>query len=254
MSKVLKASQAQVTQGAYFVHVQPIREAHQSVDPELDELKFEALQEAQGIREAARRDAEQIILAAEQQAQGLLEAERTRVEMILHNEIEAAKRVGYNEGYTVAQETVAQEYANAFAQVQTLYQLAEEDRRHYLDASEPMIVNLACSIADKIMRRESETDRSWVLEVVRAALEEIHDSGKVEVRVHPDDFEFVRDNRDVLRKVVPGQTDLVIIPDRAVAAGGCVLHTAFGNIDARIDTQLEEVRKALQDVAANLEA
>lgn len=223
-------------------------------NPEIDQVKFEALQEAQEIREAARLEAEQIVLAAEQQAQGLLDVERKRVEMILHNEVEEAKRVGYNEGYTVAQETVAQEYASAFAEVQTLYTLAEEDRRQYLIASEPMIVNLACSIADKIMRRESETDRSWVLEVVRAALEEIHDSGKVEVRVHPDDFELVRDNRDALRKVVPGQTDLVVIPDRAVAAGGCVLHTSFGNIDARIDTQLEEVKKALQDVAANLEA
>lgn len=254
MSKVLKAFQAQVAQGAYFVPVQPIREGHDPVDPELDLLKSQAMQEAERIQEAARREAHQILLDAEQQAQGLLDAERARVEMILRNEAEEAKRLGYSEGYAVAQETVAAEYASAFSEVQHLYRLAEADRRQYLAAAEPMIVDLACSIADKIMHREAESERGWVLDVVRAALEEIHDSGKVEVRVHPDDFELVRDNRDSLRKVIPGQTDLVVLPDRGVAAGGCVLHTAFGNIDARIDTQLEEVRKALQDVAANLEA
>ncbi|WP_347338380.1 FliH/SctL family protein [Tumebacillus amylolyticus] len=251
---MLKAHQAQLTQGAYFVHVQPIREPEAPFDPEIDQIKQAALQEAENIRAAARLEAENILLAAEQQAAQLLEAERARVQAFLQSEVEEAKRVGYNEGYGVAQETVNAEYADAFSNVQHLYALAEVDRRQFIADSEPMIVDLACHIARKIMHRESETDRSWVLDVVRAALEEINDSGKIEVRVHPDDFELIRDNRDFLRKEVPGQTDLLVIPDRGVATGGCVLHTSFGNIDARIDTQLEEVRKALQDVAANLES
>ncbi|WP_238546101.1 FliH/SctL family protein [Tumebacillus flagellatus] len=251
---MLKAHQAQLTQGSYFVHVQPIREPEAMLDPEIDQIKRSALQEAENIRAEARREAESIRLAAEQQAAGLLEAERARVEAVLHAEVETAKRNGFNEGYGEAQETVSREYAGAFAEVQHLYQLAETDRRQFLADSEPLIVDLACQIASKIMHRESEIDRSWVLDVVRAALEEINDSGKIEVRVHPDDFERVRDNREFLRKEVPGQTELIVIPDRGVTAGGCVLHTSFGNVDARIDTQLEEVRKALQDVAANLEA
>lgn len=237
-----------------MIQVHPVSEPQAQPDPEIDQIKFAALQEGERIREEARREADALLQEANRQSQGLLEAERARVEEILQREVEAAKQLGYQEGYSHAQETVAQEYADAFSKVQQLYQLAQEDRRQYLAESEPMIVDLACQIASKIMHRESEMDRSWVLDVVRAALEEIHDSGKIEVRVHPDDFERVRDNQDSLRKEVPGQTDLVVIPDRGVAAGGCVLHTAFGNVDARIDTQLEEVRKALQDVAANLES
>ncbi|MGZ4030863.1 MAG: FliH/SctL family protein, partial [Tumebacillaceae bacterium] len=100
---------------------------------------------------------------------------------------------------------------------------------------------------------ESATDRSWVLDVVREALEEINDVGKIEVRVHPEDFELVNQNREGLRKEVPGQSEVLVLPDRGVQAGGCVVHTAFGNIDARIDTQLDEVRKALLEVAASIE-
>lgn len=254
MSKVLKAHQAHWNQGAYFVDVQPIREAEGQQDLVIDEIKQKAYQEAERIRAIARQEADDLLGTARQEAEGLLESERSRVEAILQAEVNDAKRNGYEAGYQAAQEAVSQEYASAFAEVQHLYQLAEVDRRQYLMDSEPMIVDLACSIARKIMHHESELDRSWVLEVVRAALDEIHDSGKIEVRVHPDDFELIRDNREFLRKEVPGQMDLVVIPDRGVAAGGCVLHTSFGNVDARIDTQLEEVRKALQDVAANLEA
>lgn len=257
MSRIFKAQQTSVAQDVFQLQVERLRSA--TAEPralnheEIDEARVIALQEAGHIRSQAESDAMQIVRAAQEEAEQLLEAERMRVQSIIHAEAEEAKRVGYEEGYMQAQQAVEQAYAARIEAVEHLYLTAVEERKNYLAESEPMIIGLACAIAKKIMQYESGVPADWILNVVRSALEEINDAGKIEVRVNPDDFELVQANREGLRKEVPGQTDLLVIPDRGVEKGGCVLHTSFGNIDARIDTQLEEVRKALQEVAVSLD-
>ncbi len=255
MSKLLKAQQASFTQQAYRLEVHPIaQEPVEAPDlSELDILRQAAEQEAAEIVASAHERAQRIVEQANAEAAGLLDRERQQVQQTLHAEVEAAKQVGYEEGFAQGAAQATAEYTATLQAAQEQYLSAVEERRRYLFEAEPMIVDLALEVAKKVMLRESSADRSVVIEVVRAALEEIHDGGKVEVHVHPDDHEIVQQSRERLRKAVPGQTELLIIKDGSVEAGGCVVCTAFGNIDARIDTQLEEVRKALQDVAASLE-
>lgn len=64
---------------------------------------------------------------------------------------------------------------------------------------------------------------------------------------------FVQDARDELMLAVDSQAELQIIPDPNVRDRGCVIRSSFGSIDARIDTQLEEIKKSLQQVAIRSE-
>jgi flagellar assembly protein FliH len=256
LSKLLKAQHTSLRPEFYTVPVTEIQVTRQTElvpDPEWEAMKSKAHAQAETIREQARTEAAQMIQEAQATSETLLENERVRVQAILEAEVAEAKRIGYEESAERARLDLEAQYADRFAQIQLVYLSAIEDRRTYLAESDPMIVDLACEVARKIMLRETSVDRSWVLDVVRKALEEVNDVGKIEVRVHPEDFELVNQNREGLRKEVPGQSEVLVLPDRGVHAGGCVVHTAFGNIDARIDTQLEEVRKALQEVAASLE-
>lgn len=257
MSKVFKANQTTLSQQAFAIHVAPIhhpRPEQETVDPESEAIRQRALQEAEAIRARARAEADALLQDARSQAEGMLDAERERVQAVIQQEADAARQAGYQEGHSRAQQDCEAAWSDRFREVEALLQTAVEERRKYLADSERLIIELACSVSEKIMRESNRLGHEWVLQVVKAALEEIHDAGKIEVRVHPDDYELVRSHQEGLRKEVPGQTELLVIPDRGVGAGGCVLHTDFGNIDARIDTQLEEVRKALQEAAASLES
>jgi flagellar assembly protein FliH len=40
----------------------------------------------------------------------------------------------------------------------------------------------------------------------------------------------------------------MIVPDHSVQDQGCVIKTAFGSVDARVETQLTEIRQALLDL------
>lgn len=257
MSKLLKAQHTSLRPEFYTVPVTEIQVAKHTElvpDPHWEAMKNEAYAQAEAIREQARLEAASLLQEAQATADAMLDNERVRVQTILEAEVAEAKQNGYEESAERARRDIEALYADRFAQIELVYQSAIDDRRTYLAEAEPMVVDLACEVARKIMLRETSVDRSWVLEVVRKALEEVNDVGKIEVRVHPEDFELVNQNREGLRKEVPGQSEVLVLPDRGVHAGGCVVHTAFGNIDARIDTQLEEVRKALQEVAASLES
>jgi flagellar assembly protein FliH len=257
LSKLLKAQHTSLRPEFYTVPVTEIQVAKQSElvpDPAWEAMKNEAFAQADAIREQAKREAATLVQEAQATTGAMLDKERVRVQAIVEAEMAEAKRIGYEEGAERARLDLEAQYANRFNQIELVYQSAIDDRRVYLAEAEPMIVDLACEVARKIMLRETSVDRTWVYDVVRKALEEVNDVGKIEVRVHPDDFELVNHNREGLRKEVPGQSEVLVLPDRGVHAGGCVVHTAFGNIDARIDTQLEEVRKALQEVAASLES
>jgi len=44
---------------------------------------------------------------------------------------------------------------------------------------------------------------------------------------------------------IDSQAELQILPDSTVKDSGCVIRSAYGSIDARIDTQLSEIKREL---------
>lgn len=55
--------------------------------------------------------------------------------------------------------------------------------------------------------------------------------------------------REELSLAVDSQAELQILPDSTVKDQGCVIRSSFGSIDARIDTQLAEIKKELVRIA-----
>jgi flagellar assembly protein FliH len=83
---------------------------------------------------------------------------------------------------------------------------------------------------------------------VRNALRRVVDTGKVRVRVNAEDLETVRASREELATLIDGIENLEIISDRRVGAGGAVVETEGGTIDARIETQLSEIATLLNEL------
>ncbi|MNV98055.1 flagellar assembly protein H [compost metagenome] len=51
--------------------------------------------------------------------------------------------------------------------------------------------------------------------------------------------------------ILDAQAELQIVPDSSIKEGGCIVRSAFGSIDARVDTQLEAIREQLLKVASH---
>ena len=97
--------------------------------------------------------------------------------------------------------------------------------------------------------------RSIAIEIICNALRRVADNGALRVRVNPDDLEMVRSNRADLLHIVEGVSRTSkFVEDRRVGAGGCIVETESGSIDARIETQLASLGDTLNGLKLVAEA
>ncbi|MCC6144392.1 MAG: hypothetical protein IT368_11355, partial [Candidatus Hydrogenedentes bacterium] len=117
---------------------------------------------------------------------------------------EAARKVqeAYEEGFRRGEEAGRAAFD---AQVQHAAELLEEASRRmieareaFLESLEPQVLDLVALIAQRVLDREMRTDSRIVLSVVRRALTQIVDREVVRLRVHPADYDALKNYRITL--------------------------------------------------------
>lgn len=146
----------------------------------------------------------------------------------------------------VAAEAAAEAAALRGQLAETLAEVAEL-REQMASYAEHEIVQLAVEIAKKIVRREVTVDREIVISLARVALARLHNRALATVRLHPEDYQYLSAHRD---KLGSGGT-IKLIEDAAISRGGCLIETDFGDVDARIEQQFNEIERGfLSDLGA----
>lgn len=84
-----------------------------------------------------------------------------------------------------------------------------------------------------------------VVEMVRSAIKRLRDRESLRVSVNPRDVERVKEAREDLISTVDGVRKMEIVEDRRVDAGGCMIESPNGTLDARIKTQIGEISRVL---------
>lgn len=109
--------------------------------------------------------------------------------------------------------------------------------------AEKDLVQLALAIARRVLRRELNVDPDAVQGLVRAALDRLQGQEVQRVRVHPALEEGLK--KALARMNAP--PSLMVVADAACRPGDVILETAHGNLDASVETQLQEIERGLAD-------
>ena len=121
---------------------------------------------------------------------------------------------------------------------------AEEERR--LDLARPLALTLAVKMAERIIGRAVALQPELMADIVAEALAACRSGGgTVTVRVHPDDLPAVAARRAALVGKAPGASAMALVADDNVGRHGCVIDTANGRVDARLESQLAALERAL---------
>jgi flagellar assembly protein FliH len=115
-----------------------------------------------------------------------------------------------------------------------------------LEAGEHDIVRIAVAVAERIVRREVSQDPAFVTELVRRLVARVVQPGSVRLRVHPSDHARISGERDAIQKESGIAQEILVIADRRVARGSCVLETPDFVIDGSRQGQLLAAEAALQ--------
>lgn len=164
-------------------------------------------------------------------------------------QVETIRAAAHEEGY---QSGLQQLEAQKAAMDQRLAEIEADVQRQIAEfwtSIEPELLELAVEIGRKIVRHEFAENSDFVLATVKAGLRQLRDRREVKIRVNPDDYKFMREHKEDLASSFDGVRSLELIEDRRVDRGGCVIESTNGHLDARTETQLGEVERALSETA-----
>jgi flagellar assembly protein FliH len=118
-------------------------------------------------------------------------------------------------------------------------------RQALWQTQEQEMLALTLAIARQVIKTEATQNPEVVRHVIANAVRRVVDKEMVRIRVCVGEAGRVREMRQDLLETLDGLHHLEIIDDRRISAGGCVIETNSGTIDAKIETQLGEIARAL---------
>lgn len=225
--------------------------------PVVDDVRDEAV----AVIDEATAEAANIITQARIAAEQCLHEAQQQVAIIKQQAHDDGRQQGYQEGQQaghqegliqgqqIGRAEMEQVIADAIAQSRKILDASEHESEAMMFAAERQIVDIALAVARKIMAYEIAENPMVVLPMVKAALHKVSDQEEVVIRVSVDDFDSVLMAKKDLQTMVGRENALKIIVDHTIESGSCIIDTSYGEVDARVDTQFETIKKALQGVA-----
>ena len=176
----------------------------------------------------------QIVSAQREAARILEEAEgfADEIRREAQTEAENLKAEAYREGTE-----------NALTEFERHLIEAREIREKVWRETEKDLLRLAVRLAERIVGREIEKDDRTIIEIISTALQNARQQEKLTVRVNPKDLATIEKETE---KFSSGRIQFIdFVADPRVASNGCLIESEVGTIDARLETQLRVLERAL---------
>jgi type III secretion protein L len=180
------------------------------------------------------------VVAARDEAAAILAAAKNRAEEIERhalNDAEELRHAAYEDG----KERALAEFTDVIA-------AAHEKRERILTEVEQDVLRLAIKLAEKIIGHEIENNQAVVADMVTAALRHVRQQERLIVRVNPTDYPQLEEFKSQLSQAGRAQF-LDLEPDPKIPTGGCIIESEVGTVDARLETQLRILERALLNQA-----
>ncbi|MFW5806248.1 MAG: F0F1 ATP synthase subunit delta, partial [Spirochaetota bacterium] len=118
-----------------------------------------------------------------------------------------------------------------------------------IEESESQIIHLVLEIAKKVVKVISENQRNVVVNNVVQALRKLKQKSDVIIRVNFQDVKMVSSHTEQITSMVERAGNITVAEDSSVDPGGAIIETDFGQIDARISSQLREIEDRIVELA-----
>ncbi len=228
--------------------------AKEEVQIESKRLIEEAKANANEVLEAAKQEADLLQKEAIYKKESIETESNAEIERLvreyeekLKTDLEIAIAKGREEGYSKGYESGFEDFDKVMRKLHAIIASLIAERKGILESSSGQIVSLVMQIAIKVIKRITDSQKDIVLENVNEVLKRVKDKTQITIRVNLDDLDIVRHKKsdfisrfDIIEK-------LEIIEDPNIGKGGCIIETNFGEIDARISSQLDKIEEKFKN-------
>lgn len=200
--------------------------------------------------EAAART---ILMRAQRKAEQIIAAAQTEAEQLKRQALTAGFAEGQRQGVTQGTEEgrksghaqALAEHSAAMSQlIKALAQaiaVLDESRDDLQTSALSEVVNLSCSIARRVTKRQGTLDQRVMCENLKDAMSLAVHAADVRVAVHPSQFNTLNQEMPNLKLTWPQLKHVELIQDQAIAPGGVRIFTTHGQVDGDLDAQLDRI-------------
>lgn len=204
-----------------------------------------------------RQQADAILARAHEQAERIVNEAQVKAKDIHTQAKQAGYDVGYELGKTEGQVEgekqglqKAHEEAKVICdQIQQAWIHAAEQwdgmRHDMISEAQQSLLKLAMLTAEKIVQRVQTTDPTLIQSQVNAALEYVVAPCAVTIHISPDDRPQLEALLPEMLNQLSNAEHVNLVEDASIQRGGCMVDYGRGRIDARIETQLEQMIQTL---------
>ena len=223
---------------------QLIDEAHERADEIIQEAENTAFEEVKRKTEQANRskleadeEKERILKDAEERAAQIIAEAEERAHQVEEEARQRGEEAGSKEGYIKGQA----EAERLIGRLHNIIDAAIHRRNDLLEESEGQIIQLVLQIAKKVIKVISENQKNIVVNNVIQSLNKMKQRSDVIIRVNMVDLQITTQNIKQIMEKIETVKNIKVMEDSTVDPGGCIIETDFGQIDARIASQLQEI-------------
>ena len=253
MSKVYKSRNISIGIPKHLVHVfmnesnEPNAEEECETIINDDNNPVDEEEYANSIVEDAKQMYLKIIEEANSEARRILEAAEEEARSLLSSSREEGYKEGYESGYLEGKNE-AQSIIDEASEIKAFI---DKRRESLYKEAEEQIVNLVLSISKKVLGQELSQNRETLLSLVNQALQKCTFKNKLVLKISPFDFDFIKENKYRICKMVEGISDIDIVSDLSLPKGSCIVETPSGEVNSSIEVQFNEIKKVFTYLLRN---
>jgi len=155
---------------------------------------------------------------------------------------------GFADGEQSVRNELKENYERRFfdqkKMLQSVIASVNEQLIEYEQQFDSLVLQLSFLVSEKIIKREIET-KSIINETLTAALKKVIGANKVIIKLNRFDLAEIKENADTLFSD-DMFSKITFESEERIERGGCLVETEIGNVETRINSQLNELKKQLE--------
>ncbi len=171
------------------------------------------------------------------------EIEKENLQITMHNQYIQGLTEGKESIRTELQNDFSEKVSKKYSELNNIISLVNDKLLQYEKQFEELVMNVAFSLSERILKRECERD-SIIKEVLDESVKKVLGANDIVVRLNPIDYETIV-NEGKTFQFKDSFSKIKFEKDDRIEIGGCLVESEIGNADGRISSQLNELRRKL---------
>ena len=199
--------------------------------------------------EELRVEAGRILDEAEEQAEGIVENARQEAEKEYENLLNSYMQQGYDEG----KEQAEKEYNNLKQELEDKIRETEENYEKQVLELEPAFVEVMIRYIEKLTGIYASDRTEVIMHVIHQAMTKQTPCRNFIIRVSPQDYGTVLNSKPEILLWIPEGSQIEVVEDKMLTEGGCLIETDTRIFDCSVDTQMKSLIEDLRLLAGDSE-